>query len=208
MPGRIGILDLAMGNLRSVANAFAENGFDAEVVTDGRIFDDLSHLVIPGVGHFAHAMSQVEAGQLRPPILAYAASGRPLLGLCVGMQILASVGHEGSMTPGLDLVPGEVRRIPDRPGLPVPHVGWNDLALRRPHPVFHGLKTGRDMYFVHSFAVQVADTDDELAVTDYGGPLAAVIGRANVIGFQFHPEKSQLNGLKLIENFALWDGRC
>jgi glutamine amidotransferase len=208
MPERIGILDLAMGNLLSVANAFAHNGLESEIVDSAARFDDFSHLVIPGVGHFAHAMARVDAAGLRRPICEFADSGRPLLGLCVGMQILAHRGTEGRAVDGLGLIRGEVRRLPERPSLPVPHVGWNELSIRRSHPVFDGLKSGRDMYFVHSFALDAVDPDEVLAVTDYGGPVVAAVGRGNILGFQFHPEKSQLNGLKLIENFGHWDGRC
>lgn len=204
----IGILNVSLGNLRSVENAVYQNGFDPTLVEDASAFDDLTHLIVPGVGNFAAAIPEIDRRGLRTPILDFVASGRPLLGACLGMQLLLSVGEEGGLHDGLGLIEGRVTRISPRAGFRVPHVGWNTVDFRRDHPVCVGLKSGRDFYFVHSYVAQCADDADVLGVTDHGGQLAAVIARNNVIGFQFHPEKSQVNGLKLIENFCNWDGTC
>ena len=204
----IGILNIGMGNLRSVANAVHQNGFDPVVVHDAAAFDDLTHLIIPGVGNFGAAMPEIDGRDLRGPILDFVASGRPLLGACLGLQLLMAVGEEGGIHQGLGLIVGRVVRMTPRDGFRVPHVGWNAVDMVRPHPVFEGIKRGRDFYFVHSYVGHCEDEGDVLGITDHGGPVTAVVGRANVIGFQFHPEKSQVNGLRLIENFCRWDGQC
>lgn len=204
----IGILNVGLGNLRSVENAVYQNGFDPLVVEDASVFDGLSHLIVPGVGNFSAAMPEIDRRGLRKPILDFVGSGRPLLGACLGMQLLMAVGEEGGIHEGLGLIDGRVVRMTPTPGFRVPHVGWNVVDVRRAHPVFDGIKTGRDFYFVHSYVARCVREEDVLGVTDHGGPITAVIGRKNVIGFQFHPEKSQINGLKLVENFCRWDGQC
>lgn len=203
----IGILDIGMGNLRSVQNAVYQNGFDPSVVNSAANFDDLTHLILPGVGNFSAAMPAIEARELRRPILDFAASGRPLLGTCLGMQLLMEIGEEGGVRPGLGLFPGKVTRLNGKT-LRVPHVGWNILKISQPHPIFQGIKKDRDFYFVHSYAALCVQHEDILGTTEYGGPVVAAIGRANVAGIQFHPEKSQLNGLRIIGNFCNWDGKC
>ena len=203
----IGILDIGMGNLRSVQNAVYQNGFDPVVVHAAAEFDDLTHLILPGVGNFSAAMPEIETRALRQPILDFVASGRPLLGTCLGMQLLMGVGEEGGLHAGLGLIHGRVTRLAAE-GLRLPHVGWNVLNMTRPHPVYEGIKKGRDFYFVHSYAAVCEEESDLLGSTEYGGPVTAVIGRANVVGIQFHPEKSQVNGLRMIENFCNWDGQC
>ena len=203
----IGILDIGMGNLRSVQNAVHQTGFDPIVVKAAADFDDLTHLILPGVGNFGAAMPEIEARRLRQPILDFAASGRPLLGTCLGMQLLMDTSEEGGNHAGLGLIAGKVMRLRGE-GLRVPHVGWNIVNMTRQHPVFQVPKKGRDFYFVHAYAAICELDDDLLATTEYGGPVTAVIGRANVVGVQFHPEKSQVNGLRLLENFCHWDGKC
>jgi glutamine amidotransferase len=203
----IGILDIGMGNLRSVQNALFHNGFDPVVVSAADEFDKLTHLILPGVGNFSAAMPEIDTRQLLQAILDFVASGRPLLGTCLGMQLLMQEGEESGIHAGLSLIPGRVTRLTAK-GLRVPHVGWNVLNMTRPHPIFEGIKKGRDFYFVHSYAAVCDDEDDLLGSTEYGGSVTAVIGRANVVGIQFHPEKSQVNGLRMIENFCNWDGKC
>ncbi len=204
----IGILNVGLGNLRSVENAVYQSGFDPLVVEDASAFDDLTHLIVPGVGNFGAAMPEIDRRGLRKPILDFVGSGRPLLGACLGMQLLMAVGEEGGIHEGLRLIDGRVVRMTPPPGFRVPHVGWNVVDVRRVHPVFDGIKNGRDFYFVHSYVACCVHEEDVLGVTDHGGSITAVIGRKNVIGFQFHPEKSQINGLRLVENFCRWDGQC
>jgi glutamine amidotransferase len=203
----IGILDIGMGNLRSVENAVYQNGFDPAVVGATGNFDNLTHLILPGVGNFSAAVPELIDRQLKQPILDFVASGRPLLGTCLGMQLLMSMSEEGDINEGLDLISGPVRHLRVE-GLRVPHVGWNVLNVVQPHPIFEGIKSRCDFYFVHSYAAVCERKSDLLATTDYGGDVTAVVGRSNVVGVQFHPEKSQLNGLRLIENFCRWDGNC
>ncbi len=203
----IGVLNIGMGNLRSVENAVYQLGFDPLVVEHQNGFDDLTHLILPGVGNFSAAMPEIQARELKEPILDFVASGRPLLGTCLGMQLLMGIGDEGGVHAGLGLIAGKVARLQGE-GLRVPHVGWNILNMTRPHPIFQGIKKGRDFYFVHSYAVVCEQDEHLLASTEYGGPVTAVVGRDNVVGVQFHPEKSQVNGLRLIENFCNWDGKC
>ena len=203
----IGVLNIGMGNLRSVENAVYQLGFDPLVVEHQNGFDDLTHLILPGVGNFSAAMPEIDARELKQPILDFVASGRPLLGTCLGMQLLMGVSDEGGIHAGLGLIAGKVARLQGE-GLRVPHVGWNVLNMTRPHPIFQGIKKGRDFYFVHSYAAVCEQEENLLASTEYGAPVTAVVGRANVVGVQFHPEKSQVNGLRLIENFCNWDGKC
>jgi len=205
---RIGILKMPIGNLQSVWNALHELGFDPVFVDDGADYEPLSHLVIPGVGNFRAVMSHLQARNIPARVREFAARSRPVLGICAGMQLLARSGTEGGETEGLGLVNARVERLPSAQGLRLPHVGWSTVRFRHRHPVFEGLKSERDFYFVHSYAMRVEDQRNWLGETSYGEPFVSVVGSRNVIGMQFHPEKSQVNGLKLLENFAHWDGRC
>lgn len=205
----IGILKMPMGNLRSVYNAVYQNGFDAVFAEKKADFEDLTHLIVPGVGNFRAVMQHLEDEGLAHPIRAFAASGRPLLGICVGMQLLAERGTEGGETPGLGLVHGQIERLPDGDdALVLPHVGWSPVTFRFDHPITDGVKHGRDFYFVHSYALQTSHDEEALGESEYGMRFIAVVAKDNVVGFQFHPEKSQANGLKLLENFCHWDGHC
>ena len=205
----IGIVDLDMGNLRSVANAVSANGFDSRWVKTREDFDDVTHLILPGVGSFTVAMQHMAAQGLVEPIRAHAAANKPLLGICLGMQLLATTGDEGGPTPGLDVVGGHVVRFDPSRVDKIPHVGWNELRLARPHPVMKAVKSGVDFYYVHSFHFVTARAEDRLGVFEYcGGDYTGMVARDNVIGVQFHPEKSQSNGLRLLEEFCSWDGRC
>ncbi len=205
----IGILRMPICNLQSVWNAvYGQLGLDPMIVDAESETDELTHLIVPGVGNFRAVMHHLEEQDLTDRIRAFADTGRPLLGICAGMQLLATTGTEGGETRGLNLVPGKVLRLPEDKELRLPHVGWNTVTVRHLHPVFDGLKSDRDFYFVHSYAMLTDDEADWLAETDYGRPFASIVGRGNVIGFQFHPEKSQANGLRLLENFCHWDGKC
>lgn len=204
----IGIVDMEMGNLRSVSNAVHSLGFDPKIVRGPEELDEVTHLIVPGVGAYSTAMRHLERQGLKDALVAYAASGRPLLGICLGMHLLSTEGDEGGRTAGLGLVPGRVVRLEPGAGLAVPHVGWNNADFRAPHPVLDKVRSGSDFYFVHSYQFVCNREADVLGSTDYGPRLVSVLGRGNVVGFQFHPEKSQANGLRLIENFCDWDGRC
>lgn len=208
MTRRIGLVRMPIGNLQSAWNALYELGFDPVYLDAASDYDSISHLIVPGDGNFRAVMQHIDVVQLGSCIRGFAASGRPTLGICVGMQILATRGTESAETSGLGLIEGVVQRMEPAGRVRLPHIGWNSVSVVRDHPVFAGLKRERDFYFVHSFAFAPTHGADCLATTDYGGTFASVVGRSNVLGFQFHPEKSQINGLKLIENFCNWDGKC
>ena len=207
------ILDYGSGNLRSAAKAFeraaAETGAAGPILVTSRPEEvaGADRLVLPGVGAFADCRRGLAAvpGLEAALVEAVQRRGRPFLGICVGMQLMAERGREFETVEGLDWIAGEVRAIePSDRALKIPHMGWNELSIRAPHPVLDGLAAGAHVYFVHGFALYPSRPADLLAETDYGGALAAAVGRDNLIGTQFHPEKSQSAGLRLIANFLRW----
>lgn len=204
----IAIVDYGMGNLGSVANAFDHLGIEAEVVDRPDRLAAHNRLILPGVGSFRLAMEKLDASGWSAALRERVAAGLPLLGICLGMQLIFDEGEEHGSRLGLGLVPGRV--VPLAPGASfrVPHVGWNGLTYPRRHPLFKGVKEHVDFYFVHSYQCLPADEADVRAYCEYGGKVVAAVGRANVAGVQFHPEKSQDMGLKILENFAEWDGTC
>ena len=210
----VAIVDYGSGNLRSAAKAFeraaAETGHKVVVTADPAAVRRADRLVLPGVGAFADCWRGLEVidGMVEALEEAVLAQGRPFLGICVGCQLMAERGVEKEGAPGLGWIGGEVVEItPDDPALKVPHMGWNSLRLVREHPLLAGIPTGEnglDAYFVHSYHVRTTRRADVIAETDYGGPITAVVGRDNLAGAQFHPEKSQALGLALIGNFLRW----
>jgi glutamine amidotransferase len=206
------LIDYDSGNLHSAQKAFErmarEVGAGEVVVTsDPDAVRRADRVVLPGDGAFPHCRDQLFglSGMAEAVTEAVETRAVPFLGICVGMQMLATTGHEYSETPGFGWIPGEIRRItPDDPALPVPHMGWNDLQVDRAHPVLAGLDQGDHAYFVHSWAMRVTDPAHLIAHVDYGGPVTAVVGRDTIVGTQFHPEKSQATGLRLIANFLSW----
>jgi imidazole glycerol-phosphate synthase subunit HisH len=213
------LIDYESGNLHSAAKAFqrmaAEVG-GGEVIVSARPEDvaRADRIVLPGDGAFP-ACHAALAGAGEGSVLealreAVEVKGRPFLGICVGMQLMARVGHEYSETKGLGWIDGEVTRItpadtaPGATSLKVPHMGWNDLVIDQPHPVLTGIETGQHAYFVHSYHMSVADPAQRIAHVDYGQPVTAIVGRDTMIGMQFHPEKSQGTGLRMIANFLTW----
>jgi glutamine amidotransferase len=206
----VALIDYGSGNLASAAKALARaaNG-KSEIVTtvDPEIVLGAERVVLPGVGAFADCMRGLNAvpgmvEALREKVLK---EGAPFLGICVGMQLLATVGVEFGRHAGLGWIAGEVIRItPDDPNLKIPHMGWNELKVLHKHPLLKGIETGSHAYFVHSFQLKPALPEDLIATTDYGGPLTAMVSNENIVGTQFHPEKSQATGLKLLENFLGW----
>jgi glutamine amidotransferase len=208
------LIDYGSGNLRSAAKAFErtvrehELAIDVRVSADAREVAGASHIVLPGVGAFGdcrRGLDQVP-GMVAALQRAVIEQGRPFLGICVGMQLMASRGLEHGDHAGLDWIAGEVRLLPAAgQGLKIPQMGWNDLAIAAPaHPLLAGIASGDHAYFVHSYGFVPADPLTVLATVDYGGAVAAVIGRDNLAGTQFHPEKSQAVGLRLIANFLKW----
>jgi glutamine amidotransferase len=212
----VAIIDYGAGNLRSAAKAFervaAERGAgDVVTVTaDPEIVRQADRIMLPGVGAFADCMAGLQAvpGMIEVLDERVIRGGTPFLGVCVGMQLLASEGREKVVTQGLGWIPGAVEKIaPADPGLKIPHMGWNTISILRPHALLAGIPDGPDglhAYFVHSYHFRTDDAAHLVATTDYGGKVTACIGRDNIFGTQFHPEKSQALGLKLIENFLGW----
>jgi glutamine amidotransferase len=206
------IIDYGSGNLRSAAKAFervaAEAGMAEPILVTSRP-DEVAaaeRIVLPGVGAFADCRRGLAAvpGLEAALTEAVIARGRPFLGICVGMQLMARCGREFVTTEGLGWLDGDVVALaPDDAALKIPHMGWNDIAPCREHPILDGIGREAHAYFVHSYHIRVGGAD-LLAITDYGGPVAAVVGRDNLVGTQFHPEKSQAAGLRLIANFLRW----
>jgi glutamine amidotransferase len=195
--GRIAVLDYDSGNLHSVSRAIARVGGDVDVTSDPTGVATADALVIPGVGHFGQCMRALAARGLDRAAKGFASTGRPVLGVCVGLQVLFDASDEDPAS-GIGVLGGTVRRLPD--GVKVPHMGWNTVRWIGQHPLTSGIDDGSFFYFVHSFAPDVDDAT--VGVTDYGRPFAAVVGRDNVFATQFHPEKSGDNGLQLYENFV------
>ncbi|MGH8335410.1 MAG: imidazole glycerol phosphate synthase subunit HisH [Gammaproteobacteria bacterium] len=212
----VAIVDYGSGNLHSAAKAFERAAVDADaetrivVTSNADAVSRADRIVLPGVGAFADCKAGIAAvpGLLESLNDAVVARGRPFLGICVGMQLLATRGLEFTVSEGLGWIPGEVRAIaPSDASLKIPHMGWNTLDMRRPHPLLNGIATGErglNAYFVHSYALEAANQGDLVSTTDYGGPITAIVARNSIAGTQFHPEKSQNLGLRLIANFLSW----
>ena len=209
------IIDYGAGNLHSAAKAFERmaaglGGIEVLVTADPDIVRKADRIMLPGVGAFADCKAGLDAvpGMVEVLEERVIAGGTPFLGVCVGMQLLASEGREKTVTPGLGWIPGAVERItPSDPGLKIPHMGWNTISITQQHPLFAGIKDGPQglhAYFVHSYHLVTERPDTCFATTGYGGTVTACVGRDNIFGTQFHPEKSQALGLQLIENFLRW----
>jgi glutamine amidotransferase len=207
------IIDYGSGNLRSAAKAFERAARDAGIATEVVVTRDAEQLrraervVLPGVGAFADCRRGLAAVPEMEAALEETVRqrGRPFLGICVGMQLMAERGREFETVDGLGWIKGEVVAVrPADSQLKVPHMGWNELEMRHSHPVLAGIAGGAHGYFVHSYRFACAERADLIAAVDYGGEIAAVVGRDNVVGTQFHPEKSQSTGLRLIANFLRW----
>lgn len=206
------LVDYDSGNLHSARKAFERmaretNRGEVVVTSDPDVVSRADRIVLPGDGAFPSCRAALtrHTGLFEAIDDAVRHKGRPFLGICIGMQMLATRGLEFEPTEGFGWVPGEVVKItPADPALKVPHMGWNDLIVDRPHPVLEGISTGDHAYFVHSYHFNVADRTDLIAHVDYAGPITAIVGRDNIVGAQFHPEKSQATGLRLIANFLGW----
>jgi glutamine amidotransferase len=211
---RVVIVDYGSGNLRSAAKAFeraiAEQNLALTVKVTGEARDlcDASHVVLPGVGAFGDCRRGLDAlpGMVEALERTVIENGRPFLGICVGMQLMATTGREHGAHRGLDWIPGEVVLLqPGDTRLKIPHMGWNGLRISDPeHPFFEGVDPDAHAYFVHSYGFACSNPEHTVATVDYGGPVTAVVGRDNLLGTQFHPEKSQAVGLRLIANFLKW----
>ncbi len=197
----IAIVDYGVGNLFSLHSSLRALGFDAENVTSAQKLRDASHIILPGVGAFGDAAKKLCEAGLRDPLIEEAKRGKPILGICLGMQLLLSKSFEFGEHDGLGLIPGSVRSIAETipAGLKIPHIGWNELRFTE-HPIFSDIRQGDSVYFVHSY--HATDCPNVIATTDYGATLTAAVGKDNVVGCQFHPEKSGPVGLKILKSFC------
>ncbi|MGE0103499.1 MAG: imidazole glycerol phosphate synthase subunit HisH [Blastocatellales bacterium] len=200
----VAIIDYGIGNLRSVEKAFTSQGIEAVVTRDEKTLRAADKLVLLGVGAFGYAMESLRKLGFDELVIEAAGAGKPLIGLCVGLQMMFDEGHEFGVHKGLGLLPGRVIKFPD--GVRIPHVGWNEVEYRDRSgdlPIFDGLQDRSFYYFVHSYYVEATAEDSIIGETEYGIRFPSICGRENVIGVQFHPEKSQATGLRLLRNFAM-----
>jgi len=196
----IAVIDYGMGNLRSVHKGFEKVGVDVILARSPAQVDEADGVVLPGVGAFADAMANLRSAGMDEAVHRAVKAGKPFLGICLGHQLLFETSEEWGITRGLGIFPGRVRRLPE--GLKVPHMGWNQLEIKRPDPLLEGIPDCSSYYFVHSYYVEPEDEELVLAVTEYGLRFACVVGKGKVYGIQFHPEKSSTLGLKILENFG------
>jgi len=199
---QLGVIDYGMGNLRSVLNALDEVGQEAALLSAPEQVSAYDKIIIPGVGAFSEAMSNLRQSGMDEALGHHVAAGKLLLGICLGMQLICRKSHENGEHQGLGWIDAEVRHFPPSEGLKVPHMGWNAIDINDDKPVVSDVPLGADVYFVHSYYVDCADKNDELGSTEHGIRFASIIARDNVYGMQFHPEKSQHVGMQLLRNFA------
>lgn len=196
------IIDYQMGNLRSVQKGFERVGHSAVISNDAEVIRSADKIVLPGVGAFGDAMRELKARNLVDPICDSVDSGKPFLGICLGLQLLFDVGYENGENKGLGILPGKVVRFEVPEEYKVPHMGWNELNIKQPAPLLEGVEDKSQLYFVHSYYVVPDDESVIAATADYPEPFCAMVWRDNLMATQFHPEKSQSIGLKLLENFG------
>ncbi len=202
MSSEIVIVDYGMANLRSVQKALEKVGQSAVISGDPNRIGTAAKVVLPGVGAFRDAIARLREAGLVAPLVDHIRGGKPFLGICLGLQLLFTRSHEDGEYGGLDLLPGEVVRFPEQPGLKVPHMGWNQLRVRRPSPLLRDLPAGAAVYFVHSYYAAPQNPGVVAAEADYPAPFAAALWHENIHATQFHPEKSQKVGLAMLANFA------
>ena len=205
---RVAVIDYGAGNLRSVAKAVERSRLAVEVCADAAALRHYDAIVLPGVGAFADAMGSLRAKGIDAAVRAAIEAGKPYLGLCLGLQVLFESSDEHGLTPGLAILEGRVERFPESHPLPVPHIGWNTVAWSGAHPMLAELPREDVYYFVHSYRVVAAPPGDVVGSVDYAGPFIAAVARENVFAVQFHPEKSQSAGKRVLDAFAAWLRAC
>jgi imidazole glycerol-phosphate synthase subunit HisH len=201
----IAIVDYGMGNVRSLSNALEYLGHDVLITADHAELAAADRIVLPGVGAFGDAMTAIRGRDLEHVLTRQAELGKPVLGICLGMQLFAKSSAEHGMHEGLGWIDADIRRLTVEPPLKVPHMGWNDVSFPEGDWLFKGIRPNEaNFYFVHSFQMHCHDPADLVATTDHGGPVTALVRHGNLVAAQFHPEKSQDNGLALLQNWARW----
>jgi imidazole glycerol-phosphate synthase subunit HisH len=204
-PPQIAIIDYGMGNLRRVQKGFEKVGCQAVVTSDPAVVSAAKKVVLPGVGAFEDAIAELKRKNLVAPVLDAIDSGKPFLGICLGLQMLFETSYENGKHQGLGVLKGDCVRFELPEQFAVPHMGWNQLQIRHCPPILNGLAEGSYVYFVHSYYVVPTDAAVIATETDYGGPFCSMVWRDNIFATQFHPEKSQNQGLKILKNFAEWN---
>tara|TARA_B100000787_G_C16117835_1_gene261223 strand:- start:146 stop:754 length:609 start_codon:yes stop_codon:yes gene_type:complete len=198
------ILNLNTGNLEALKNAVEECGFTSKICSPDSVPEDYSHLILPGVGSYNSTMQSLVTKKYVKSILNLIQSGKPVLGICLGMQILSSFGNEPNRIKGLNLIEGNVSELIT--GQPLPHVGWNEIEIKKTHPILEGIVSKSDFYFVHSMSFKLKFKTNEIAQTHYDQNFTSIVAKKNIFAVQFHPEKSQKKGLRLLKNFCNWNG--
>jgi glutamine amidotransferase len=196
----IKIIDYGMGNLRSVQKTFEKLGYEAQITSKPVDIEKAKGIILPGVGAFEDAIKNLKLSGLVESIYEAVNKGVPFLGICLGMQMLLSISEENGIHEGLNIIPGKVIRLPGK--VTVPHMGWNQIEIKKQHPLLKGINVGDFVYFVHSYYVVPDDYDNTVCVTDYGVKFSSIIADKNIMGIQFHPEKSGGVGLKILENYG------
>jgi imidazole glycerol-phosphate synthase subunit HisH len=203
-----GIVDLGICNLGSLESALSRLRVDTKVITSPKALDSVTHVILPGVGGFGEAAKRIKENGFYSPLRESIDSGKPFLGICLGMQLMAQDGLEGVPSQGLGITPGTVSPLEPVDGVRLPHVGWNSVSIQMAHPVFVDIPDGTDFYFVHGFAFRTVPDHNLIALTSHGVAFPSAVGQGSALGVQFHPEKSQEAGAQLLRNFLNWDGKC
>ena len=203
----IGVVNIGINNIGSITNAIETLGYDVKVIIDEKDFDECDSIVLPGVGSFHYGMSILEDKNFIFHLKKFIKFQKPLLGICLGMHLLFEKGFEGGERLGLGFIEGTVDKFKIEKNLKLPHIGWNEVNKCLNHPVWTNIKDHKDFYFVHSYKVSCSKSYI-IGKTNYGENFPSIISKNSIIGMQFHPEKSQNNGLKILQNFLSWDGKC
>jgi len=201
MEPRIVIIDYGMGNLRSVQKAIEKVGYTAEITQNRQSIRNATHVVVPGQGAFCDAKRCLEENKLTGEVISAIQSGKPFLGICLGLQMLFTVSYEGGVFDGMNVIPGEVVRFSG--SMKIPHIGWNQLIIKKNIPIFDNIQNESYVYYDHSFYVKPSNPEWIAAITDYEGEFTTVVAKDNVVATQFHPEKSQKIGLQFLKNFGM-----
>ena len=197
----VGIINIGISNIKSIYSAIDFLGYNVKLISKEKDFQSVSHLILPGVGSFPSAMEGLKNSNLLDSIGSYNKAGKYILGICLGMQILSDLGYENGITNGLGLINGKVEIIKPKNGFFLPHIGWNSISIQKKDKIFNQINDNADYYFVHSYCFKPLKKDNILSYSHYGDKFTSIVKRDNIYGFQFHPEKSQKNGLKLLDNF-------
>ncbi len=205
----IGVINFGLGNLGSIINSFEEINANIQIISDPKDLDDIEHLILPGVGSFRLGMKNLLNKGWDKKIFSHVEKQKPLLGICLGMQLLFDRGEEDGECKGLGLIKGKVIKMKSMKNRKLPHVGWNQLNFKNKHPIFENVRDNVDYYFVHSYECLVENNSNIVSTSNYHTEILSCVSNGNnIVGTQFHPEKSPPNGLKILKNFLNWNGKC